>query len=899
MAKRKKVPKPIRDKLLLDAMHRCCLCPEHPDITDLHHIDPISKGGPDTEENLMAVCPNCHGKITRLRSQYTPEQLRVYKERWGRLCALGLPLDVRLAQAFDFTKPPLPPHILLPPQPHFAHPYPLQQNFTGRARERQMLTEWLTQDNRPVLVMVALGGMGKSALTWVWAMRDILGRKVADCPQDPEEVAEACRVGESDRPEGVLWWSFYEREASFESFLNDAIAYASGGNINPAEIPSTYDKLRELLGLLQQRRVLLVLDGLERELRAYASLNAAYQGDKVADDAKQDFRTCTDPHARDFLRSIASPATQSRILITSRLMPRDLEGHDGRPLAACRHEELTEFDPDDAVTFFRAEGVHKGTRAEIQAACKRYGYHPLALRLLAGVIVNDPAKPGDVSVAGQYDVSGDLKPREHNILKVSYDVLAQPLRRLLSRVAAFRSPVDYEAVKAIGGFKKEEKLKASLKELTQRGLLLFDKAKVRYDLHSIVRQYAYDRLGDKEGVHERLREYFDAVPKPDQEKIQSIEDLAPTIELYHHTVGAGRYDEALSLFRDRVADPLYYRFGAYEVRIELLRGLFPDGEARPPRLESKRDQSWTLTALANCYSLLGHPREGVGAFELGNRIKESVGDKLNLAIGLVNLADDQLKLGDMRAAEASLRRAVKLFHELGDEFQKAVAHQDLGRLLVYEGSFKEAEDEFEVSTEHSKRIANMQVICVVESYRSFRSVLMGEARPALGAAQRARELADEVARVAYPIERDFVRAQWVLGAANVALAGEGGKAAKAHLDEAEAHLAEALTRCRKINMVDHEAAILLSWAKWHRLSGDAASAKRDAKEALRIADRCEYRLQQADIHNFLALLALEEEDHKEAKREAEIAKERALCDGPPHCYKPALDEAEKLLKQIG
>ncbi len=38
-------------------MHRCCLCPEHHDVTDLHHIEPISEGGPNTEDNLMVICP--------------------------------------------------------------------------------------------------------------------------------------------------------------------------------------------------------------------------------------------------------------------------------------------------------------------------------------------------------------------------------------------------------------------------------------------------------------------------------------------------------------------------------------------------------------------------------------------------------------------------------------------------------------------------------------------------------------------------------------------------------------------------------------------------------------------------------------------------------------------------
>ncbi len=106
MAKRKKVPQPVQDQLLVEAMHRCCLCPEHADVIDLHHIEPISEGGPNTEDNLMVVCPNCHANIHRLRIRYTSRQLRMYKERWVRLCAHDLPLDQRLAQAYSYDQPP-------------------------------------------------------------------------------------------------------------------------------------------------------------------------------------------------------------------------------------------------------------------------------------------------------------------------------------------------------------------------------------------------------------------------------------------------------------------------------------------------------------------------------------------------------------------------------------------------------------------------------------------------------------------------------------------------------------------------------------------------------------------------------------------------------------------------
>lgn len=53
MAKRKAIPKAVKDRLLVEAIHRCCLCPEHQEVVDLHHIVPISEEGPDTEGNLM------------------------------------------------------------------------------------------------------------------------------------------------------------------------------------------------------------------------------------------------------------------------------------------------------------------------------------------------------------------------------------------------------------------------------------------------------------------------------------------------------------------------------------------------------------------------------------------------------------------------------------------------------------------------------------------------------------------------------------------------------------------------------------------------------------------------------------------------------------------------------
>jgi hypothetical protein len=160
------------------------------------------------------------------------------------------------------------------------------------------------------------------------------------------------------------------------------------------------------------------------------------------------------------------------------------------------------------------------------------------------------------------------------------------------------------------------------------------------------------------------------------------------------------------------------------------------------------------------------------------------------------------------------------------------------------------------------------------------------------AARRARELAD-----ARGYERDIIRAEWLLGAGLVSQIASNDH--NKLLAEADTHLTEALTRCRRIHLIELEPDILLTWVKWHHLQGNAAQSRDAADEALAIAERCEYRLAQADIHNFLARLALAAGDRAPARRHAGIAKERAWCDGPPHCYKPALDEAERMLGEIG
>jgi hypothetical protein len=207
-----------------------------------------------------------------------------------------------------------PPNLIpTAPAPYIAHPYSLLQTreVIGRCAELHQLTDWVTvntivlRDVR-LFTVVALGGMGKSALTWKW-FNDIA----------PNELPHLA---------GRMWWSFYESDAYFENFVIRALAYTA--EMQEAEVRQmpAQDREDQLWQVLDQRPFLLVLDGLERILLAYARMDAAHLPDDDLDEQtannidrfyglpdnvketyleKHRLRQCADPRAGYFLRRLA------------------------------------------------------------------------------------------------------------------------------------------------------------------------------------------------------------------------------------------------------------------------------------------------------------------------------------------------------------------------------------------------------------------------------------------------------------------------------------------------------------------------------------------------------------------------------------------------------------------
>ncbi len=356
--------------------------------------------------------------------------------------------------ASSFHPPNLIPQA---PEAYIAHPYCLlqTQNVIGRQAELNLLTDWLTGNNLIRLFnVVAIGGMGKSALTWKW-FNDI-------APKEKPGLA------------GRVWWSFYESDAHYENFIIRTLAYVAGLSETAVRQLAPSEREQQLFHHLNSRPFLLVLDGLERILLAYARMDAAYLADddldqrtanQIADayglpqDVKETYlekhrlRRCADPRAGRFLHQLAR-VQQSRILVSTRLYPAELQSQTAQPLPGCQALFLQGLSDNDALNLWREFGV-SGTREQLLPLFNAFGNYPLLLRALAGEVADYRPAPGDFdrwrkanpgfNPAAQLD----LKNAKTHVLQYALQGLKLKQRRVLHTLAAFRMPTGWETLAAL------------------------------------------------------------------------------------------------------------------------------------------------------------------------------------------------------------------------------------------------------------------------------------------------------------------------------------------------------------------------------------------------------------------------------------------------------------------
>jgi tetratricopeptide (TPR) repeat protein len=767
--------------------------------------------------------------------------------------------------------------IPAPPETYIAHPYTLLQTgrLIGRQPELNELTEWITKSDKSVFSVVAIGGMGKSALTWQWF------NKVA--PLEMKPLA------------GRMWWSFYESDATFENFIIRALAYVTKRPREEMQKIPAIDREEQLLATLSRDPHLLVLDGLERILIAYARMDAALLPDEEAGRDDPRLRKTADPHAGAFLRKL-SACRASRVLISTRLHPEELEDRDTRDtLPGCQRLDLSGLCDDDALNLWRAFGI-SGTRDALLPIFQSFDKHPLLIKALAGEIKRDRHAPGDFERWRRDHPNFDpmapasVKEAGAHVLKFALQGLVGPESKALDTVAAFRMPASYDTLAAVlvgegRPFPDEPALDLALADLEDRGLLGWDKRANRYDLHPVVRGVVWCGLSEvsRRRVYAVLRLYLEPLPAVEWLKVDSLDDLTPAIELYNTLIGLGRYDEALVVFRDRLDLATLYRLGTERIRVGLLEALFPNGPSRPPRVAEQARLAYTLHGLAQGYGQVGRPGAAAPMYRRSNAPDEATGNLQGVAVGLQNLANALCVAGELRESEAAARRAIGIDRELGSSILEAIGLHRLGITLAARGAVRDSGRALEGQLPVVQG-RGAQARGVTSAYIAQRAMWLGDAAAARQSADQAWNLAHDLRG-----EGDLISAARLQGEAALALGG---------VADAGERLRHALTRARTVGLVEEELPALIALAELRRRQSNPTAARELLSDVWEPAERGPYPLFHADALNVLAQIERDANNIPAAIKAATEAYTKAWCDGPPFAYHWGLEKARAHLAAL-
>ncbi|MGB8657433.1 MAG: tetratricopeptide repeat protein [Candidatus Zixiibacteriota bacterium] len=827
-------------------MHRCCLCPEHQDITDFHHIILISEGGPDSEDNLIIVCPTCHAKIHRIRGRYTPTQLKMYKEKWVNICALRLTEEEQLKQAPGIILDSL--HNQTPPEP----------NFVGRNDMLKTIIEWYNHPKVRVGALIGWGGVGKSALVRKWY-----------------DSLEENKI----QPDGIFWWGFY-RNAYLDQFLNALLRYVSQGEIDPDSIKSTWEKIDKIKECISKRAHLIILDGLEQ-------MQKSESGDEFG---KMLHRECT-----ELLHYLADAPKTGLCLITTRFPLKDL---DNWCEDSYRTLPLIDLSLPDAIAMLRKRGV-KGDNEELKDVIERYKGHALSLTSVAGYLKRYYG--GDIKHGPDIKFVFSEKERFKDVNKLLHRYAEKMTKSelvFLNIFSLFRKEVTENEFRGVLRHKIEDSSfndmlvkmsKLDFKDLVEGlvnwRLISYDETKNSYSTHHLIKAYFETSLDEKDErlCHKRIYQYFG---ENASELPETLEEMQPLFEQVFHGCSAGLYDEVFYyVYLEKIIRREEYfltaKLGAWETNLSLLRNFFPIGElSQLPLVSRKSYKSWLLNEAGLSLLNTGRPKEAEYLFCASVQMDIAEKDWRNASIRYQNLVDLQFRTGEIKKGLESAKRSLEMAEKASSNEDSIISKAYLGHILHLLDKIIEAEKSFREADELERKRSGFGLHSIYGAF--YADFLISNNK-----IEEASELTRQNLKICqdYNWINDIPRCHRCLGAI---------ERIKGNPNEAEAHLQKAYELARKVGMPYLEIETLLDYGRLYLEKGEYRNAINAGNEVLKICQRTGFLLYEPDAEMILAKTYLAQKDFAQAKTFANSA----LSKAQKMSHKLAEIDAENVLKEI-
>jgi predicted ATPase/transcriptional regulator with XRE-family HTH domain len=663
--------------------------------------------------------------------------------------------ELRTERLGELQSPPPP---VTPPVRTSRLPAPLAP-LVGRQVELAEIQQIVRNAECRLLTVVGLGGAGKTRL-----------------------AIEAATTLQDDFADGVFFIPLAGVNAP--QFVLPAIAGALG-----LSLAATSDLYTELIGYLQGRETLLILDNLEHLL---SPLPAGNRGD----DSKED--------GAEMLALLLARAPRLKVFVTSRT-PLGVYGEWLFELQGLSTPEPV----DDPVTLTAAySGRNSAVALFLQAAqrvqsgfaltaenlpaitriCRLVEGLPLGIELAAAwvrtlscaEIANEIGQSVDFLSATRRDATG----RHHSLRAVfdsSWKLLTGEEQAVVSRLALFHGGFTRQAAGQVAGATLPV-----LSALVSKALLRRSEGD-RYDLHPLIRQYAAEKLakmGAVETTGQRHLLYFLALaeaPENKEDDAGQVEWLDQLAAEHDNLRGALRWalDQTERESALRLSSGLR---GFWEVRGHIAEGRRWLGQAldlagpAPTAVEGKAYQTAghlaleqhdlpaalplletslsrcrqtgdgaaiaaALSSLGRAAWLLGDSQRAQAFYEEALTLHRAAGDGAGVARVLNGLGLVAMTLRNLDAAKHFLTEGLALDEELGNHKEIARSLFNLGMVYIrMENEVTRAQAYFDASITRCRQVGYARFEAYARNNLAMLALHRGDAQQALRLAQESLHL---------------------------------------------------------------------------------------------------------------------------------------------------------------
>lgn len=319
--------------------------------------------------------------------------------------------------------------------------------FYGRTEELTTLKQWLVHERCRLVVLLGMGGIGKTTLSL----------RCAEQIQDEFEY---------------VFWRSLRNAPPVEQILTQLIQFLS--DQQEINLPETLEaKISLLLKYLRSSRCLVLLDNLESVLQSGTS--AGY------------YRPEYEGYGH-LLKYVGEVRHQSCVVITSREKTKEVALLEGAalPVRSLQLQGLTRVEGKD---IFAAKGCFGIGDQELQAVCEHYAGNPLALKIAASAV--QELFEGNVAELMPYLRQGCLRFEDiTDLLERQFDRLSEAEQQVMYWLAVNRDPVLLTELEADAV--PTAQLLEAVRSLGRRCLI--ERSERRLFLQPVVMEYVTNRL---------------------------------------------------------------------------------------------------------------------------------------------------------------------------------------------------------------------------------------------------------------------------------------------------------------------------------------------------------------------------------------------------------------------